>query len=69
MQKQPDQKQLQEKLAELKSQESELKDNIELCEKESHCNQVELIRLKKQLSTLKEQIKQIKSSLIPDQLA
>lgn len=69
MHKQPDQKQLQEKLAELKNQERELQESIKTCEQGNNCDQVELIRLKKQLLALQEQIKQIKSSLIPNRLA
>lgn len=69
MRKPPGEKQLQDKLAELKINESTLKQNISECLQASSCNQVQLSRLKKQLSTLQEQIQQIKSSLIPDQPA
>lgn len=69
MHNQPDQTQLQEKLAELKGQEYELLESIELCKQANNFNQVKLCRLKKQLSTLQEQIKQIKSSLIPNRPA
>lgn len=69
MHNQSDQKQRQEKLAELKGQESELQKDIERCKQTSNYNQVELCRLKKILSTLKEQIQQLQSSLIPDRPA
>jgi len=69
MPKLPDQKQDQDTLAELKSQESTLQHDILRCEQAPQCNQVQLGRLKKQLMTLQEQIKQLKSSLIPDQPA
>ncbi len=65
----PDQQQLHAKLAEIKSQHRDLTQVIETCKKAKNCNQVELSRLKKQLLTLEEQVKKIKSSLIPDQPA
>ena len=65
----PEQEQLQTKLAEIKSQHSDLKKEIEVCKKAKNCNQVELSRLKKQLLSLEKQVKNIKSSLIPDQPA
>ena len=52
MQKPPDKKQLQENLSELKSMENTLKEEIILCQQANTCDQVQLERLKKQLSTL-----------------